>query len=214
MDKNSIPAGTRELDFLDLTAKIMGQLLRDKVWLERLRDSLFCKQGVSFAVGHISGVVGLMGDQFGSVGIDEDDVLAMRLNHDVERAGFWVFFRYPRKPASIEVPSPTGLKLQFHLPRLTPNHLGREVNDHDRMFILKTLSELLPEKPDNQMSAVELEYKYLERNGGYHPTFRVEHWEGAVAGNFTRSGYWEWVEEQFRMFDETMDPLFLPTRSE
>lgn len=41
-----------------------------------------------------------------------------------------------------------------------------------------------------------LEDHWVDKNGGYHPDHTVEKWIDIVKGNCTRSGYWEWVQEQ------------------
>ena len=48
-------------------------------------------------------------------------------------------------------------------------------------------------RPDNQLSADELDAKYSPRGYGEHPSYSRWDWRQAVAQEATISGYWAWV---------------------
>ena len=56
----------------------------------------------------------------------------------------------------------------------------------------------MPEKPDKELTATELQEKYDHVSGkwGEHPDYRMEAWGEAAADLSTRLGYWDWVVAQ------------------
>jgi len=91
-------------------------------------------------------------------------------------------------------------ELELSLIRERRDSRGHLTATSDEEFIecVRIFDGLFPEKEERRMSAEELEVKYLELNGGYHPTFTVDDWKEAVMGDNTREGYWGWVVEEFR----------------
>lgn len=55
--------------------------------------------------------------------------------------------------------------------------------------------------PEFQLSAKELEQKYVDINGGEHPIHTRDTWKKALMGNFTDDGYWTWVTREMAMID-------------
>lgn len=54
-----------------------------------------------------------------------------------------------------------------------------------------------PTIPEYKLTPFQLEQKYLNKNGGFHPVHTRDKWKECVKGDFTDQGYWDWVVYQY-----------------
>jgi hypothetical protein len=65
----------------------------------------------------------------------------------------------------------------------------------------------MPDKPESELTAVELQDKYDSVTGGWgeHPDHTMKAWREEVANEDTRLGYWNWVGVQLMLADDNED---------
>lgn len=197
MDKNIDFQNTHPPVFMNQIAAQICRMWRDKFWRDKF---LHPKIGGNDIVTNRANMTVLI-KRRGTHSADPVDSSLIRLHfYDPEVCFGWsVRFKYHEAVNTPADLSFTHLELEIGMNR---SRFSWSQTEYDA--VNESMHRLLPEKTDEQMSPVELEHKYVNLNGGYHQVHRVEHWQGAVLENFTRSGYWEWVHEQLQQFDPSV----------
>lgn len=178
------PLSYREQAIMTIMATL-NQMFRDKNWIEFFRLS---RMGPM----QVSGTREIM-MEFDNTWKTEgdDDRISLRLVIEDTPDDYTTAFTFKRPPRCTYV-TQEDIKLDIYWEKP-----GEQLNKAELMALAIMFTKIFPDKVDQVMSSEELEMKYLELNGGYHPTYTVEMWQAAVAGNFTRDGYWDWVKQQF-----------------
>lgn len=198
MTKHSIPS-SKPLSYREqaIMAIMMAlnDIVRDPNWIEFFylsRQATYRVSGTREIMMEFSNTWQEQGDE---------DRITLRLTTDNSPDDYAVDFTWKRPPHGARV-SQEDLKLDIYW--LKP---GDKLNKAELMALAIMFCKVYPEKEDKDMSSEQLEMKYLDLNGGYHPVHTVEAWQSLVAANMTRSGYWSWVYQALRMEGLEKEPL-------